>query len=138
MYVSLYPGFCFCIPFRRDSRITAHSQSTWVPHDYLSSVSRGLLLHFLRSGVRVTLETESKIATKDSVIGEDIAEAVLGVDEEGKRALESSFQLGPPRADTEAQEKIPGAWTVSFGRIDLDSRAKAHRDWSVADARSHS
>lgn len=88
-------------------------QVSWVPHEYLSSISRGLLLHFLKSGVRVTLETESKIATKDSVIGEDIAEAVLGVDEDGKRGIESSFQLGPPKADPEAREKIPGAWTVS-------------------------
>ena len=83
-----------------------------MPHTFLSSVSRGLLLAFLRVGVRVTLETESKIATKDSVLGEDVAEAVLGVDDDSKGAI-PSWSPGPPKADPDAQEKIPIAWTVS-------------------------
>ena len=83
-----------------------------MPHAFLSSVSRGLLLSFLRFGVRVTLETESKIATKDSVLGEDVSEAVLGVDDDSKGAIQS-WLPGPPKADPDAQEKIPAAWTVS-------------------------
>jgi hypothetical protein len=60
----------------------------------------------------VTLETESKIATKDSMMGEDVAEAVLGVDEDSKGGIQS-WLPGPPKADPEAREKIPTAWTVS-------------------------
>jgi hypothetical protein len=60
----------------------------------------------------VTLETESKIATKDSIMGEDVAEAVLGVDEDSRGGIQS-WLPGPPKADPEAREKIPTAWTVS-------------------------
>ncbi|KAJ9093919.1 hypothetical protein QFC19_008152 [Naganishia cerealis] len=89
----------------------AFRHATWVPHDYMASVSRGLLLNFLRTGIRVTLATESQIATKDSVIGEDTVEAVLAVDEDGKRGAESVYSVGPPTADPDAREKIPVAWT---------------------------
>lgn len=58
------------------------------------------------------METESKIATKDSMMGEDVAEAVLGVDEDSKVGIQS-WQPGPPKADPDAREKIPTAWTVS-------------------------
>ncbi|KAJ9122280.1 hypothetical protein QFC22_001700 [Naganishia vaughanmartiniae] len=90
----------------------AFRHATWVPHDYLSSVSRALLLSFLRTGMRVTLETESQIATKDSVLGEDTVEAVLGVDEDGKRGAQSVWRVGPPKADADAQDKIPVAWNT--------------------------
>ncbi|KAJ9100517.1 hypothetical protein QFC21_003560 [Naganishia friedmannii] len=97
----------------------AFRHATWVPHDYLSSISRNLLLSFLRTGMRVTLETESQIATKDSVLGEDTVEAVLGVDEDGKRGVQSVWRVGPPKADADAQDKIPVAWNTPDRILDV-------------------
>jgi hypothetical protein len=83
--------------------------------------------------MRVTLETESQIATKDSVLGEDAVEAVLGVDEDGTRGAQSAWRVGPPKADADAQDKIPVAWNVSKFQVAHAS----HRIYAESESALH-
>lgn len=81
--------------------------------------------------MRVTLETESQIATKDSVLGEDTVEAVLGVDEDGKSGAQSAWRVGPPKADADAQDKIPVAWIVSGFEL-MNANRQACAEFEIA------
>ncbi len=82
----------------------------WVPHDWMATMESAKLNNFLKSGSRLTLDTEADLSKKKD--DDDPLNAMMEVTEEDEQKGEGGGTDDQPKAEINADRNIPTSWST--------------------------